>query len=318
MLRLRGQYVCLLLAFILLTCRQIEDENLPRAWSAHTPGSSAYKRKHEPSASHHTTTIPPARTGKRKRSDTEEKSGVPESDPKFKEFLEVMQPKSKSKTWGNEDLVSFSQDTRAQVSQSSPANAESSDDEYEDIPVQKKKPNPPNPEAMDVDYIKHKDSPIDGMQLDNEELDDTAGAGVAAVSDAEWLRSKTSRLLDLTDDVESHLAPVSVTSNTKQDTKKASEINEEWGEAEEDIQAEKTKEEQPEQSNHAKSEMEQAIETISQSGRLFLRNLPYSSAEEDLRQNFAPYGDLEEVSHPSLCFLKAFFLLPTLNPLPPK
>jgi len=227
-----------------------------------------------------------------------------------------MQPKSKSKTWGNEDLISFSQDIGAQVSQPDPANTEGSDDEYEDIPVQMKRPNPPNPEAMSVDY-KHKGPPIDSVQLDNEELDDTARERVTSVSDADWLRSKTNRLLDLTDDVESHLAPV-VTGTTKQDTKNASEVNEEWGEAEEDIQAEEAKEEQPEQSSHPKSEMEQAIKTVSHSGRLFLRNLPYSSAEEDLRQHFAPYGDLEEVSHTSLYFLKAFFPLPALNPSPSK
>ena len=36
--------------------------------------------------------------------------------------------------------------------------------------------------------------------------------------------------------------------------------------------------------------------TIRESNRLFLRNLPYKATEEDLREHFAAYGELEEVS----------------------
>ncbi|PWW71559.1 RNA-binding domain-containing protein, partial [Tuber magnatum] len=276
--------------------RTIEDENLPRAWSARTPGSTAYKRKNESSASHNVTAMSLGRTGKRKRSDTGDrpKGGVFENDPKFKEFLEVMQPKSKSKTWGNEDLVSFSQDLGGQVSQPDPADAEGSDGKYEDISAQKKKPNSSNPKAMDIDHIEHEGPPTDGTQLDDEELYNTVGGGPTGVSDAEWLRSKTSRLLDLTDDVESHLARASEAGDTRQDTKKTNGVDEERGEVGGDTEAK----EQPGHSIYAKAEMEQAMEVISQSGRLYLRNLPYSSTEEDLRRYFAPYGDLVEAHLP--------------------
>ncbi|CUS15176.1 unnamed protein product [Tuber aestivum] len=280
--------------------RTIEDDHLPRAWSAHTPGSTAYKRKHEPFASHNTTAMPLRRTGKRKRSDIGDssKSGVLENDPKFREFLEVMQPKSKSKTWGNEDLMSFSQDFRVQVSQPDSGDAEGSDDEYEDIPAQKKKPNSSDPETVDVHHIEHESPPTNSMQPGDEELYNIDEGGATGVSDAEWLRSRTSRLLDLTDDVESHLARLPETDDTEQDTQEANEVDGEPGEVGGDTQAEETKEEQPGQFTYVKGEMEQAIKVISQSGRLFLRNLSYSSTEEDLRQYFALYGDLEEVHLP--------------------
>ncbi|CAZ80015.1 unnamed protein product [Tuber melanosporum] len=257
-------------------------------------------RKHEPSASHSTTTMSLERTGKRKRSDIEKSSkhGGLENDLKFKEFLEVMQPKSMSKIWGNGDLVSFSQDVGVQASQLDFVGVEGSAGEYEDIPARKKGPGSSNTMARDVDYNRHQSPLMDRMQLGDGELYNTADEGATGISDAEWLRSKTSRLLDLMDDVESRLARVSEIGNTKRDTKKTNEVDEEEEEEKEDNQAEEANEERSGQSNHAKPETEQAIHAISQSGRLFLRNLSYSSTEGDLRQYFAPYGDLEEVHLP--------------------
>jgi multiple RNA-binding domain-containing protein 1 len=37
------------------------------------------------------------------------------------------------------------------------------------------------------------------------------------------------------------------------------------------------------------------IEAIKSNGRLFVRNLPYSASEDDLRRHFEPFGPLEEV-----------------------
>jgi RNA recognition motif-containing protein len=37
------------------------------------------------------------------------------------------------------------------------------------------------------------------------------------------------------------------------------------------------------------------IDAIKENGRLFVRNLPYTASEDDLRELFAVYGTLEEV-----------------------
>ena len=37
------------------------------------------------------------------------------------------------------------------------------------------------------------------------------------------------------------------------------------------------------------------LEAIRSNGRLFVRNLPYTATEQDLRNHFAPFGALEEV-----------------------
>ncbi|CAI4036969.1 hypothetical protein SMKI_16G2660 [Saccharomyces mikatae IFO 1815] len=44
-----------------------------------------------------------------------------------------------------------------------------------------------------------------------------------------------------------------------------------------------------------KTDEEQAIEKINQTGRLFLRNILYTSKEEDFKKLFSPFGELEEV-----------------------
>ncbi|CCK68414.1 RNA-binding ribosome biosynthesis protein MRD1 KNAG_0A07610 [Huiozyma naganishii CBS 8797] len=44
-----------------------------------------------------------------------------------------------------------------------------------------------------------------------------------------------------------------------------------------------------------KSEEEVALEKIGQTGRLFLRNILYNSTEQDFRDLFSPFGELEEV-----------------------
>lgn len=116
------------------------------------------------------------------------------------------------------------------------------------------------------------------------------------MTDADWLRSKTTRLLELADDVDDRLnikeTPVS------QDTQ-VMEV--------EQVQQTATGEEEPQV-----SEKDAAIEKISNYGRLFLRNLAYTTTEEDLRPVFAAFGPLKDVS-------KSFFFCPQYLPssLPP-
>jgi multiple RNA-binding domain-containing protein 1 len=51
------------------------------------------------------------------------------------------------------------------------------------------------------------------------------------------------------------------------------------------------------------------MDAIRESGRLFVRNLPYTATEDDLRTHFEKYGTLEEVCIPP-CLI---FLHPLLS-----
>ncbi|KAI5843961.1 hypothetical protein DFP73DRAFT_551085 [Morchella snyderi] len=279
--------------------RPVADAELPRAWSKHTPGSTAYKRKHEAQEAAAAT-----KTDGVKRKRGGEAAPAPE-DPKLKEFLEAMAPASKSKTWANEDLATFGQGAAAPVMDTvAVVEAGESDDEYESIPVKKREKEEKKEEA--TERMPQENKPQDDVEMEGaEETKETEAleTGPAApVSDADWLRSKTSRLLDLTDDVDAEIARVSLNDITTtqappQRAPAAQSESDEWKGIDEKM-IESTKAEESGEEEKGTTEEEAAFETISKSGRLFLRNLSYSVTEDDLREHFKEHGDLEEVHLP--------------------
>jgi multiple RNA-binding domain-containing protein 1 len=116
-----------------------------------------------------------------------------------------------------------------------------------------------------------------------------------AVSDSDWLRSKTSRLLGLLDeDEQADFAPPAQTAtvapvddmdvDTPAESTEQSAINGSAGAT-------------------APPQVDTNIENIRISARLFIRNLSYDTKESDLEPVFAPFGKIEEVRFP------IFFLL---------
>lgn len=208
-----------------------------------------------------------------------------------------MQPASKSKTWANEDLSSFGQSATAVAQQVvAVAEAGESDDEYEAIPVKQGKSKSSQTEAVTIEMMTiaaSKDVEMDGADREKESgaMGETGDAS-GPVSDADWLRSKTSRLLDLTDDVDSHLAKATASASIA-----AQKTQEEWNGTHEPMVDSEDVQPEGEPKEVGTTEEEAAIETISKSGRLFLRNLSYSTTEGDLREYFTEHGELEEVRH---------------------
>lgn len=235
---------------------------------------------------------------KRKRG--EAPAPAPE-DPKLKEFLEAMAPASKSKTWANEDLATFGQGAAAPAMDTvAVVEAGESDNEYESIPVKKKEKKEKAPESRPQENRPQDDVEMKGAEetKENGAVEAVEVEPAAPVSDADWLRSKTSRLLDLTDDVDAEIARVTLNDNTTSQVPPrrapaAQGESEEWKGIDEEM-TEPAKAEESEEEKGT-TEEEAAFETISKSGRLFLRNLSYSVTEDDLRDHFKQHGDLEEV-----------------------
>jgi multiple RNA-binding domain-containing protein 1 len=216
---------------------------------------------------------------KRKRSDLDE------SDPKLKEFLEVMQPASKPKTWARQmDDDSIVEPPTKMQAMEIPEGE--SDGEYEAVPKKSRKQSPSKiaapPTSIPVASVVAQ--PINFVEAAVEPLPPTA-------TDDEWLRSRTNRLLDLMDPEDmvgpgiggstgEILEPVAETSvDVDVDERVSSD----------EVPAEERLEEEEEDNP------DPTIEAIKTSGRLFVRNLPYSASEDDLRQHFEPFGSLEEV-----------------------
>ncbi|KAI0236715.1 Multiple RNA-binding domain-containing protein 1 [Massospora cicadina] len=181
-------------------------------------------------------------------------------DPKLKEFLEVMQPRSKAKTWANEDTAMLGKGeplkdkVKAQVTcvPNKKAGGQGQmltkthlifgdeDDLYEALPsnheVVEDVPDVPEPQK------------------------DEAVVFNPEVSDFDYLKTRMKKDLD---------------------------------------EAEPTKAEEPKPVAAAAEETELKPESqIMDNGRLFIRNLPYSCTEADLRKTFEKVGPLSEIHMP--------------------
>jgi multiple RNA-binding domain-containing protein 1 len=208
-----------------------------------------------------------------------------DQDPKLKEFLGVMQRPSQQKSWINEGMEGV------EVAHISPAEAattndaeEESEGEYQTIskkPKTKKNSEPSIPQAETVakagptpekleDPGAEADGPRDGQ------------------SDADWLRSKTSRLLGLVDE-EEEKSPV-ITPQVEEDA-----VSETFEKAPTRAPTKRATPADIEHTEDSEVTVNADEEAIRGSSRLFLRNLPYTVSEDDVTEHFAEFGNLEEV-----------------------
>jgi multiple RNA-binding domain-containing protein 1 len=258
----------------------------------------------------------------RRRKETETKAAAPveapslkrkreldvAADPKLQEFLEVMQPKLKTKA-----------QLEAQHMEEPPTKVQGievpegeSDDEYEIVPKKARKdlPKPavagaPEPVASHTIIPptpavvpEVADIVVEQPSATNEAAETVQPViATGEVDDDDWLRSRTNRLLDIVEpeqlvvsvvDASTATIPPPVpttTTNQSEATGDAMDIDE-----------------APEAPNQTTSEQVTTPETsdatmdaIRKNGRLFVRNLPYSATEDELRMHFEKYGAVEEV-----------------------
>lgn len=223
---------------------------------------------------------------KRKRKDLDQ------SDPKLKEFLDVMRP---GQTPSSKLEGILGQPTEGDIADPIvPVEAEESDDEYEQIPAQKPKRQkkddniiPPIIHAGSLPEVPTADAP----QPDAEDGPKTSPP--VAATDDDWLRSRTNRLLDLVDpDDPAVTAPRPVQQAVVPPVK--SQQAEDVDMEDEDSPSEAVSSYKP----IVAEKDDDPAEQIRRTSRLFVRNLPYKATEAELREHFEKYGEVEEVSSP--------------------
>lgn len=218
-----------------------------------------------------------------------------EVDPKLKEFLEVMQPASKSNNWTTQTTDDSSSEPPTKIQAIEVPEAES-DEEYEAVPKKSRQKSPPK---AGVPVSTTTAAPTVPEVVDEEMGDSTA----PEATDDDWLRGRTNRLLDLMDPEDiaaSTVGPARISTDAVAEVPVEADLNE--------VEKPPQAEEADAESEHEKSDP--VIEAIQSNGRLFIRNLPYTASEDDLRKHFEPYGALEEVStvELDLRFLSAFMM----------
>lgn len=220
---------------------------------------------------------------KRKRDD------LNESDPKLKEYLDVMRTgqANSSKLEGILDQPTAEKDFEMPVV---PVEAES-DDEYEEIPArnlkrQKGDAQEPILESTVVGIPSAEATPTAAAE------DAIKTSQIADATDDDWLRSRTNRLLDLLDpDDPAALAPV-VTRPTQQHADAAVPSLP----TAMDVDQAPLDTEIPHQPSTGATDEENATDEIRRTARLFVRNLAFKATEAELRKHFKKYGEVDEVS----------------------
>jgi multiple RNA-binding domain-containing protein 1 len=217
----------------------------------------------------------------------------PNKDAKLNEFLSVMQHSSKTRTWANDDdgLV---QPLAADQAANNTDKIEETAEKIPENPVKK-----PKVKAAIVSHSATQEQTRASEDAENDDVDaqdDSApidGQEDQPKSDADWLRSKTSRLLGLLDEEEqAEVKAPSSASEDDSDKPAKSKIIQQQPEDIFESQASPEEEEIEEERDY-----DADVELIRTSGRLFLRNLAYGATETDLEPIFAPFGKIDEVSY---------------------
>jgi multiple RNA-binding domain-containing protein 1 len=267
-----------------LTAAQIADEQLPK---------SRRQIREEKAAPKSDEYFPPPREEhplKRKREEAEQ-------DPKLKEFLEIYQPPSKTNIWtdGDAQVAAGNATAVEEPAQDVVVPAEESDDEYQVISKKPKVAEAPKDGAEEAapapavqPNIPAEAAPVEEVDAPMPDAPDVAAAPQPTTDD-DWLRSRTNRLLDLVEDDDVPVAPASAPTKPaaeKRDSPVAVEPQPQPAQP-----ADAPAADAPDADSIAIEE-----EKIRETGRLYLRNLHFEVAEEDIRSQFSKYGSLDEVS----------------------
>ena len=245
---------------------------------------------------------------KRRREDLAEDGGK----PMLQEFLEVMQPPNKSRRWENQDAAypqKFA-DPIPETEKRETTREARSDEIHEHVPRNMKKERqgegdsnvsaePPVP--VDVSSVTARTVEND-RDLSQEATREPLTESLAA-SDADWLRSRTSRLFGLVDGDD--VQPTALPEGTPADICPSENPEPIEGRSPSDATVQEGKE--PE------IQVIKLENEATGNGRLFVRNLTYSCIEEDLRRHFEDqgHGNVEEVS-PVLydyCLFQIFLMM---------
>jgi multiple RNA-binding domain-containing protein 1 len=217
----------------------------------------------------------------------------------------VYQAPSKTNMWTNGDIQT---DVPVAANEESvPAVVVPEDESDDDYQVIAKKPktavDPASTSTPDVtSKTTTEDSSTDSTRdvatqhdQDMDVIEETAQPDRGPVTDDDWLRSRTNRLLELVEDDEQPAPAVSSPQHEVPESAPPAVAEEAEGQEQSEVQMSEAQALEVPASDE--------VDKIRETGRLYLRNLHFEVTEEELRGHFSKYGSLEEVSHNISFFL---------------
>ena len=261
----------------------VGDAALERPWSRYSSGSSAFEQRTganaAPLGANARTFGAASVPEKGKPSGKEAKKKEQEEDPKLREFLGLMAPRSQARVWSND-----AGEEVGAASVPAPVAAAEGDEDYEDLPSQPEEAGPAGASGGDAEGRTGPDKADDGLK-----------------SDMDWLRGMV-----VTEGVDPSGAGVVPEGSGRQGDEGTQMKGEEAGGAG-----------QKKAGGQLRIFDGGAEEAPEDSGRLFVRNLPYSATEDDLRKHFEEFGSISDVhlvldkgTHLSRGYGYVTFLLP--------
>ncbi|KAK7984952.1 hypothetical protein PG996_005813 [Apiospora saccharicola] len=277
---------------------------------------SLVKTKHNSYNTTHPTAVsnkPVPESGNAQDSEANEKKRkrdvVDESNPKFQEYLNVMQhAKNSANLVHGMDVGGLTINTPPCTVDQSKVDGGASDDEYEAVPERPAKrvsrqtetdqaatSIPTQPPTATPTSTENEPAPVtDDSAIQQMEVDEPA-ATTAPATDDEWLRSRTNRLLDLVDDDEISPELLAPSQPKRQEPQKLqTEPAAPLAQPSTERDGEPEPIPEPQVSN-----AKDTLQTIRESRRLFLRNIAYTATEDDLKAYLEPFGGVEEVHIPT-------------------
>ncbi|KAF5752818.1 multiple RNA-binding domain-containing protein 1-like isoform X2 [Tripterygium wilfordii] len=282
-----------------ITCelaRSVGDPNIPRPWSRHSSKNEEKKISDVTNVTGARNSSLTGAKGERKKS----AKGDDIDDPRLQEFLQVMQPRTKSKLWANDALISPSVDLNSKVEEKQTQEKKEGPEKSAPVYVEtkekntdatKKSHNVAHDEAIsDMDYFKTRvrkewsDSESDKDDDDDDDDDDDTDSD----SDSDDDDDDDDDDEDGDDDV-SH---------------KASLMDEDGQNVEPGREAARTAIEGPSEDSDGEKNLEPGNPSLNfederdevlENDRLFVRNLPYAATEDDLQELFSKFGSISQV-----------------------
>lgn len=245
------------------TCRiiceiaqKVGDPNTPRPWSR-------YSLKKEKNSNKEGMKAPDAKNLSGADAKGERKKFIENKneDPKLQVFLQVMQPRIKSKLWANDSVGAPLLDENNKVS------AKQTELKGKQVDV----------------------AEVDERELQNQTDEKSKLAHDEVISDMDYFRSRVKKDWsdsESGDDDEDHDDNKTNRSNQTRDV--SVDKIEEDGPVEADVEMINSSENPP---SSLEDEKQEDLET----GRLFIRNLPYTATEDELEVLFSKFGNVSEV-----------------------
>ncbi|XP_066348229.1 uncharacterized protein [Miscanthus floridulus] len=301
-----------------ITCevaRKIGDPDAPRPWSRHSLKKPEYGSKDKNNA----VAVDALPKGSKAQGTSAHASGSKGSvanDPKFLEFLEAMQPRSKAKMWANDTAATL--DTAAKdsivatkeskgplknvpASENDSSSEDTSDEEKandsssENASEKLQTENKQDKDMTDADFFKSK---VKKNWSDSESDDEGSGDQSGTTTDDEDSSDESEDADNQLADMKGYLDKKNIVDkDTLVENTDLQEMEDLDNKESEDLdgrrrETEIREDQEKEDENGAPitDEKKLALET----GRLYICNLPYATSEDDLVELCRQYGDVEQ------------------------